>query len=70
MYKTIWFVNNNKFETKLTYYHFGKKPQFPFWYMQKENVYEVEMIWNIKLVYTPKMFFKCLFHKYIICEKK
>ena len=67
MYKTIWLINDNKSKVKLTYYHFGRKPKFPSWYIQAEVVYcEIEMIWNVKLVCTPKIFFNCLFHKYTI----
>ena len=66
MYKTIWLINDGKFKTEFTYYHFSKEPKFPSWYMQKDIAYEIEMVWNLKLVRTPKMFFKCLFHEYII----
>lgn len=64
MYKTVWLINNEELKTEFTYYHFGKKPKFPAWYMKKGIVYEIEMMWNLKLVYTPKMFFSCLFRKY------
>lgn len=66
MYKTVWFIYTRTFKTKLTYYHFRKKPKFPSWYMEAGIDYEIEMVWNVKLVYIPKMFFKCLFHHYII----
>ena len=67
MYKTVWQINYENFKTELTYYHFGKEPKFPSWYMQEENTtYEIEMVWNLKLVYTPKMFFKCLFRDWLI----
>ena len=66
MYKTVWFINDGNFKTELTYYHFNKEPKFPSWYMQESNVYEIEMIRNLKLVRTLKVFFKCLFHEYII----
>ena len=62
MYKTVWIINDENSKIKLTYYHFGKSPQFPPRYMQAELFYETEMLWNVPLVYTPKMFFKCLFH--------
>lgn len=67
MYKTVWQINYEEFKTELTYYHFGKEPKFPSWYMQEENtIYEIEMKWNLKLVRTHKMFFKCLFRDWII----
>lgn len=66
MYKTIWYINDGEFETELTWYHFGKEPKFPTWYMEDGIIYEIEMIWNLKLVFTLITFFKCLFHKYII----
>ena len=64
MYKTVWHINYGDFKTEFTYYHFGKKPKFPSWYMQEEATYEIEMIWNLKLVRTPKMFFNCLLRKW------
>jgi len=71
MYKTIWFIKNGEIKTQLTYYHFGKEPKFPTWYMEAGDIYEIEMAWNLKLVYTPKMFFNCLFHQFIeILERK
>lgn len=66
MYKTIWFINDEKSKIELTYYHFGKEPKFPTWYMQEYIVYEIEMAWNLELIHTPKAFFECLFHKYVI----
>lgn len=66
MYKTIWFINDGKSKIEFTYYHFGKEPKFPSWYMEEGIVYEIEMVWNIKLVSTPKIFFKCLFQQWII----
>lgn len=67
MYKTVWQINYEEFQTELTYYHFGKEPKFPSWYMQEEGItYKIEMKWNLKLVRTPKMFFKCLFRDWII----
>lgn len=68
MYKTIWkvkdIVENNIIE--LTWYHFGKEPKFPTWYMEKNKIYEIEMLWNLKLLFTPTLFFKCLTHFYKI----
>lgn len=66
MYKTVWLINDGKFKTNLTYYHFGKEPKFPSWYMEEGIMYEIEMVWNLKLINTPKIFLQCLFHKYII----
>jgi hypothetical protein len=70
MYKTIWLIQNGEIRTQLAYYHFGKELKFPTWYMEADAVYEIEMIWNLKLVCTPKTFFKCLFHKYKERRKK
>lgn len=66
MYKTIWFINDGEFRTEFTYYHFGKDPKFPSWYMEEGIAYEIEMAWNVKIMCTPKTFFKCLFHEYVI----
>lgn len=71
MYKTVWFINwedekENKGKTELTYYHFGKAPKFPNWYMEENSVYTIEMIWNFKLIVRPSIFIDCLFHHYII----
>lgn len=66
MYKTIWTINEGENKTELTYYHFGKEPKFPTWYMEEGRVYEIEMDWNLKLMHTPRLFFKCLFHDYVI----
>ena len=66
MYKTIWNINYGEFKTKLTWYHFGKKPKFPTWYMEEGTAYEIEMVWNLKLVCTPKTFIKSLFHTDIV----
>jgi hypothetical protein len=64
MYKTIWIINAGRSKTELTCYHFGNKPKFPSRYMVEGVSYEIEMVWNLKLVSTLKMFFKCLFHNY------
>lgn len=68
MYKTIWAIKDviSNIETELTYYHFGKNPQFPTWYMEENHVYEIEMIWNFELLKTFSLFIKCLTHYYII----
>lgn len=68
MTKTIWLIidNTENTKTEFTYYHFGKAPQFPAWYFESGHNYEVEMVWNFKLINTFKIFFKCLFHQYVI----
>jgi hypothetical protein len=66
MFKTIWLITdkNDNSQTKLTYYHFGKEPKFPSWYMMEGSVYEIEMLWNFKLVSCFNAFVKCLFHSW------
>ena len=67
MYKTIWAIKIDGTETvELTYYHFGRTPRFPSWYMEEGYWYEIEMLWNFKLNVSIKTFCKCLFHNYII----
>lgn len=66
MYKTVWNVFYGDSLTKLTLYHFKKEPRFPSWYMQEGFYYEIDVLWNVKLIFTLKTFFKCLFHKCII----
>ena len=68
MYKTAWFIidETNDTKTEFIYYHFGKEPQFPSWYMEAHHVYNIEMLWNFKLIITPALFFNCLFHHYKI----
>ena len=67
MYKTIWAIKiDNQYNVKFTYYHFGKTPQFPNWYMEENHWYEIELLWNVKLISTLKIFLKCLFKHYII----
>lgn len=63
MYKTIWLISFNDSKVKLTFYHFGKTPKFPTWYMDDKAVYTVEMLWNFKVV-RPSAFLDCLFHTY------
>lgn len=62
MYKTIWSVINLETNAKtiVAYYHFGKEPKFPDSYMKEGTAYEIEMAFNLKLLNTPKLFFKCL----------
>lgn len=66
MYKTTWYIKNVEFTTELTWYHFGKEPKFPTKYMEEGITYEIEMIWNFRLVPTLRAFLKCLFHEYIV----
>ena len=68
MTKTIWIIidETDNTKTEFTYYHFGKEPKFPAWYMEKDHVYTIEMIWNFKLCNTFKIFLKCLTHSYVI----
>ena len=71
MYKTIWLITDDteidKRTTELTYYHFGKAPKFPTWYLEGEpHFYTIEMVWNTKLINKPSIFLKCLFNHYII----
>ena len=56
MYKTVWMIKSltKNTTTELTWYHFGKEPKFPSWYMEEGEAYEIEMIWNFKLIHTPK----------------
>lgn len=68
MTKTVWMIIDEtaNIKTELTYYHFSKEPQFPKWYLEANHTYTIEMIWNLKLVKTPELFFKCLTHFHII----
>ena len=68
MRKTQWYIFNetSNTETELTYYHFGATPKFPSWYMEEGNVYTIEMIFSFKLLKTPSLFLKCLFHRFVI----
>ena len=68
MTKTIWHIIDEETgnKTELTFYHFGKDPKFPSWYMEEGHTYIIEMIWNVSLIITFKTFFRCLTHFYII----
>lgn len=66
MYKTIWMINYENSQVKFTQYHFGKAPRFPSWYMEEDNFYEIEMLWNLKLISTFQTFIKCLFKQWKI----
>ena len=73
MYMTIWTIQDEMDEktttTQLTYYHFGKTPKFPSWYMEENHTYNIEMDFNFKLICKIGIFFKCLTHCYIIKNK-
>ena len=68
MYKTVWMIKDleDNIKTELTWYHLGKEPQFPTWYMEADKIYEIEMLRNNKLIFTFNIFIKCLTHTYII----
>lgn len=66
MTKTVWSITAEETTTELHYYHFGNAPKFPTWYFEEDKFYEVEMIWNIKLIHNFKTFFKCLTKFYIL----
>ena len=70
MYKTIWKIQcsarKEQYTAEFTQYHFGANPKFPRWYFEEGKTYEVEMLWNVKIINTPKMLFKCLFNEYVI----
>ena len=73
LYKTIWAIkeittDEKSHVVKLVQYHFGKEPKFPSLFLMKEgSVYEIEMLWNLKIIVTPKTFWKCFTHLWI-CE--
>lgn len=71
MYKTVWIITDNvetgTHTAELTYYHFGKAPKFPTWYLEGvPHFYTIEMALNTKLVNKPSRFFHCLFHHCVI----
>lgn len=71
MYKTVWLITDDaeidKHTTELIYYHFGKAPKFPAWYLKGEpHFYTIKTVWSAKLVNKPSHFFKCLFHHCVI----
>lgn len=63
MYKTRWEIKNEQYIIFLDYYHFGKHPRFSSNLLTENEAYEIEMIWNLKLINTPKIFWKCLLRK-------
>ena len=73
MYKTVWYIedesNNETIKTEFTFYHFGKNPQFPKWYMEDGHSYIIEMLWNFKLTWRPSILVKCLSHSYTIKDR-
>lgn len=68
MTKTTWLIidKTDNTEAEFAYYHFGKEPKFPTWYMEEGHNYNIEMLWNYKLVTSLNTFYKCLVHHYII----
>ena len=67
MTKTTWMIIDEEgYKIQLGYYHFGKAPQFPKWYMEDNHTYTIEMLWNFRLILKPSIFLKCLTHQYII----
>lgn len=70
MYKTVWYIKYERKgrnqEVEFNQYHFGKTPRFPSWYMEENQVYTIEMLWNIKVVFSLSAFMKCLSRQYII----
>lgn len=66
MYKTLWRVKSEQDNTLLVFYHFGKRPYFSPYFLEEDKCYEIEAIWTLKLIFTFKIFFKCLFHNYVI----
>ncbi len=70
MYKTEWYIETEEGNIGLFCYHFGKRPYFSPHFLEKDKVYVIEKIWTLKLVNTPKIFFKCLFHKTYINKKE
>ena len=68
MYKTEWYIKTEEGTIGLVCYHFGKRPYFFYHFLEDEKVYEIEMLWNLKLINTFGIFLKCLFHKYIVKE--
>ena len=68
MTRTTWMITDETTNTKieLVYYHFGKEPKFPAWYMKEGHNYIVKMILNFRLLDSLSTFFKCLTHYWII----
>lgn len=67
MRKTVWMIIDEADDkTELTYYHFGKDPQFPSWYMEKDHSYTIQMMYNFRLITRWSTFYKCLTHRYVI----
>ena len=69
MYKTSWLYETKDAKITIFYYHFGKNPQFPHWYLPESDCdYTIELIASYKLIVSPTIFLKCLFHHCIIRE--
>ena len=66
MYVSKWIIEHDNFLTLLVYYHFGKEPKFPSWYMNEtKKPYEITLHETYKLD-RLRYFTNCLFHQYII----
>ena len=63
MYKTQWKIKTDKDTIWLFCYHFGKRPYFPHYFLEEDKTYKIEMVWNLEVFTTFKIFLKCLFHK-------
>ena len=70
MYKTVWYIEyeeeGRKQKVEFNQYHFRKTPKFPSWYMEENRVYTIEMVWNLKVIFSLSAFMKCLFRQYNI----
>ena len=68
MYKTLWRFYYEGMKVEFIQYHFGKIAKFPGWYVSEGIIYEIEKMYTIKLIHTPKTIKKCLFNSYICRE--
>ena len=66
MRKTIWDITDNTEKIKLSWYHFGKAPQFPKWFLEENHIYIIKMVCNDKLPWRLNIFMRCLTHTYTI----
>ena len=65
MYKSFWISENSDGKITVTYYHFKRNPQLPYFVTDIESA-NVEWVCTVKLCNTFKIFWKCLTHKFII----
>jgi len=71
MYKTEWALKSELgYTAKIICYHFRKHPRFAPYLLTENESYEIEMVWNSKLINTPVIFLKCLFHKNTVIIKE